>query len=294
MWGPPSGEAPFTSPDRPARRERPANPLVISFSYRAGERDVPALVGVSLSLSPGEHLAVLGANGSGKSTLVRLANGILIPDSGSVTVDGIDTRDAGRSRELRGRVGVVFQRPDDQIVATSVEDDVAFGPENLGLERHEIRSRVDEALAAVGLTGLERREPHLLSGGQKQRLAMAGALAMRPRYLVLDEPASMLDPVGRGEVLAIVERLRAGGTGILHVTHDIADVLRADRAVVFERGRLVFEGSVAGLVGEKELLAHAGLETPPIVLLAEALGALGASLAGPTADPESLVEALWP
>ena len=266
----------------------------ICYSYRTSEGTVAALTDVSLSIAEGEHLALLGGNGSGKSTLVRLVNGILLPDNGSVTVDGIDTRDTGRSRELRERVGVVFQRPDDQIVATSVEDDVAFGPENLGLERHEIRSRVDEALAAVGLTGLERREPHLLSGGQKQRLAMAGALAMRPRYLVLDEPASMLDPVGRGEVLAIVERLRAGGTGILHVTHDIADVLRADRAVVFERGRLVFEGSVAGLVGEKELLAHAGLETPPIVLLAEALGALGASLAGPTVDPESLAEALWP
>jgi len=266
----------------------------IGFSYRTSERTVEALAEFSMTLAEGEHVAVLGANGSGKSTLVRLVNGILLPDAGTVTVDGIDTRNEARARELRERVGVVFQHPDDQIVATSVEDDVAFGPENLGLPRAEIRTRVDDALGAVGLTGLERREPHLLSGGQKQRLAMAGALAMHPRYLVLDEPASMLDPVGRLEVLAIVERLRAAGTGILHVTHDIADVLRADRAVVLDRGHLVFEGCVAELVGLDELLVRSGLEMPPFVRLVVALRAAGAPLGERVVDPESLVEALWP
>ena len=265
----------------------------IRFSYRTSERTVAALAEVTLGLAEGEHVAVLGANGSGKSTLVRLVNGILLPDAGTVTVDGIDTRDEARARELRERVGVVFQHPDDQIVATSVEDDVAFGPENLALPRAEIRARVDDALAAVGLTGLERREPHLLSGGQKQRLAMAGALAMHPRYLVLDEPASMLDPVGRLEVLAIVERLRAAGTGILHVTHDIADVMGADRAVVLDGGHVVFEGSVGELVGREQLLERCGLETPPIAQLASALRAIGARLGERVVDPESLVEALW-
>lgn len=265
----------------------------IRFAYGTGRGATTALDGVSLSLKPGEHLAVLGANGSGKSTLVRLANGLLLPDSGTVTIDDIDTKDAARSRELRQRVGIVFQRPDDQIVATSVEDDVAFGPENLGLAREELRKRVDEALGAVGLLGMERREPHLLSGGQKQRLAIAGALAMQPAYLVLDEPASMLDPAGRTEVLAIVSRLRAAGTGVLHVTHDLADVLSADRAAVLHRGRLVFEGSMADLVGRGELLEDSGLETPPISVLAAALRDRGAAVCAEVADADALVEALW-
>ena len=280
-------------------RERRTRTVVISFadicySYRTSERAVTALSDVSLTLGEGEHVAVLGANGSGKSTLVRLVNGILLPDSGAVTVDGIDTRDETHARELRERVGVVFQHPDDQIVATSVEDDIAFGPENLGLARDEIRVRVDDALAAVGLTGLERREPHLLSGGQKQRLAMAGALAMHPRYLVLDEPASMLDPIGRFEVLAIIERLRADGRGILHVTHDIADVLCADRAIVLDCGEVVFQGSVAELIAQGDLLERSGLELPPLVRLASALRSAGAPLGERVSDPESLVEVLWP
>jgi energy-coupling factor transport system ATP-binding protein len=248
---------------------------------------------VSLVVSPGEHVAVLGANGSGKSTLVRLVNGLLYPTGGRVSVDDIDTRDEERSRELRERVGIVFQRADDQIVATTVEDDVAFGPENLGLPRAELRQRVDESLAAVGLTGLERREPHLLSGGQKQRLAIAGALAMRPAYLVLDEPSSMLDPQGRDEVLAIISELKAQGTGILHVTHDLADISGADRAVVLNRGRVVFEGSVSELLTREDVLASCGLERPPIAVLAEKLRAAGAPLPPGVATPESIAEALW-
>jgi energy-coupling factor transport system ATP-binding protein len=265
----------------------------IHYTYRAGETTARALAGVSFVAHEGEHVAVLGANGSGKSTLVRLVNGLLLPEAGTVDVDGIDTRDETRSLELRQRVGVVFQHPDDQIVATSVEDDVAFGPENLGLPREEVRARVGEAISAVGLSGLERREPHRLSGGQKQRLAMAGALAMRPAYLVLDEPASMLDPTGRAEVLAIIERLRLGGTGILHVTHDLADVLRADRAVVLKRGELAFEGAIDQLVREPELLEECGLELPPISRLAVALQMRGVRLEVEAADAEELVEALW-
>jgi energy-coupling factor transporter ATPase len=265
----------------------------ISFSY-AGAEGAPGLAHVSFEVQSGEQVAVLGANGSGKSTLVQLANGLLLPDSGQVAVDGIDTRDASRTRGLRERVGMVFQRPDDQIVATSVEDDVAFGPENLGLPRAEIRERVDEAIAAVGLTGLERREPHLLSGGQKQRLAMAGALAMRPAYLVLDEPASMLDPDGRRDVLAIIGALRASGTGVMHVTHDLADIVDADRAVVLDAGCVVFSGPVAELYGRPELLTACGLELPPIARLADALRAAGAPLPAGALDAEAIVGSLWP
>jgi energy-coupling factor transport system ATP-binding protein len=265
----------------------------IRFSYRREPGAPLALDGVCVSVEPGQEVAVLGANGSGKSTLARLVNGLLLPDEGTVRVDEIEVRDPGHAREVRERVGIVFQRPDDQIVATSVEDEVAFGPENLGVPREEIRERVAEAISAVGLTGLERREPHLLSGGQKQRLAIAGALAMRPRYLVLDEPTSMLDPTGRAEVLAIVEQQRAAGTGVLHITHDLADVLAADRAIVLDGGRVVFDGPVAGLLGEEGLLEACGLELPPIARLADALRAAGVPAPSAAGGAEALVEALW-
>ncbi|MDP2234545.1 MAG: ATP-binding cassette domain-containing protein, partial [Actinomycetota bacterium] len=201
----------------------------VSFSYATPTGQVPAVVDVGFECRAGETVAVLGANGSGKSTLARLTNALLVPASGCVTVDDIDTADPDRTWEIRERVGLVFQNPDNQIVGTVVEEDVAFGPENLGLAREEIRRRVDSALAAVGLAGMERREPHRLSGGQKQRLAIAGALAMRPAYLVLDEPTSMLDPAGREGVLSILSALAAAGHGIVHVTHHLADVVRADR-----------------------------------------------------------------
>lgn len=265
----------------------------VTFAYPGAGSAVRALSGLHLEVAPGECVAVLGANGSGKSTLVRLANGLLLPGAGVVEVDGIDTRDEARSRELRERVGVVFQNPDDQIVATTVEDDAAFGPENLGLPREEIRRRVDAALAGVGLAGLERREPHLLSGGQKQRLAIAGALAMLPAYLVLDEPTSMLDPQGRAEVLGILDRLRDEGHGILHVTHDLADAARADRVVVLVGGAVAFEGALGGLLGEAELLERAGLGVPPIGVLAAALAELGAPVTRGTLDPEALAVSLW-
>jgi energy-coupling factor transporter ATPase len=266
----------------------------IAFAYHTAPDGVRALDGVTLVVSPGEEVAVLGANGSGKSTLARLANGILLPQTGSVRVDGIETSDEPRIRELRELVGIVFQNPDDQIVATSVEDDVAFGPENLGLDRDVIRSRVDDALRSVGLTGLEGREPHLLSGGQKQRLAIAGALAMQPTYLVLDEPTSMLDPEGRADVLGIVARLRAAGHGILHITHDLADVATADRAIVLDAGKVAFDGPPQGLYAQPAFLAACGLELPPTARLALELRALGAPVPPDAFAPEALAEALWP
>ena len=264
----------------------------ISYTYGgAGVRR--ALDGVSLQVRPGELVAVLGANGSGKSTLARLANGILAPENGAVTVDGVDTRAVDRLRAVRERVAIVFQHPDDQIVATSVEDDVAFGPENLGMERGEIRLRVDEALASVGMTGLERREPHTLSGGQKQRLAIAGALAMHPAFLVFDEPTSMLDPIGRVEVLRIIEKLRAEGRGIVHITHELGDVVSADRVLVLDGGRPAFAGTPDELLGRGDVLDACGLEVPALLRLARELGSLGAPVPVRDLTPETIAGALW-
>jgi len=266
----------------------------VSYTYRSGHGSVTALRDVSLDVSPGEMVVVLGANGSGKSTLARLANGLLVPDEGAVRVDGLDTADEDATWEVRTRVGLVFQNPDNQIVGTVVEEDVAFGPENLGVERAEIRRRVDTSLATVGLTGFERREPHLLSGGQKQRLAIAGALAMQPTYLVMDEPTSMLDPEGRADVLAVTRRLRSEGHGVLHITHDLSDVASADRVIVLARGAVVFAGSPESLLEERKRLAGWGLAVPPVALLAQRLRELGLMVPLAALDAESVVEALWP
>lgn len=265
----------------------------VSYTYPGA--DAPALDAVSFRLAPGEVLAVAGANGSGKSTLARLADGLLTPSAGTVTVAGLDTAVEQSVWEVRSKVGMVFQDPDDQIVGTVVEEDVAFGPENLGIPAEELRARVTAALAAVGLTGLERREPHLLSEGQKQRVAIAGALAMRPAYLVLDEPTAMLDPGGRRAVLDIVDRLaHAEGHGVMHVSHDAAGIARADRALVLERGRAIFAGAAVELLSDPGLLRRGGLELPAIGRLAEALRRLGASVPVVALDAESVVGALWP
>lgn len=253
----------------------------------------PALDGVSLTVAPGETLAVLGANGSGKSTLVRLMNALLLPSAGSVHVDGMDTTDEASVWGIRSRVGFVQQNPDNQIVGTVAEEDVAFGPENLGVPQPELRRRVDDALAAVGLTGYERREPHLLSEGQKQRLAIAGALALEPAYLVLDEPTAMLDGLGRAGVLDAIEALRVRGVGIVHVTHHLEDVLAADRAVVLDRGSIVFEGSPLGLVGDLETACSLGMDVPPVIVMARALRVAGVDLPPGAVTAEEIVEALW-
>ena len=264
----------------------------IHFTY-PGALGGGALCGVDLNVAPGSRVVVLGANGSGKSTLVRLSNGLSLPDSGQVTVDSLCTEDESNLAEIRRRVGMVFQRPEDQIVATTVEEDVAFGPENLGICRAELRIRVDEALAAVGLSGLERREPHLLSGGQKQCLAIAGAIAMRPSYLVLDEPTSMLDPRGREDVGAIISALQAAGTGILHVTHDLVDLVGADVAIVLNRGYVVYNGSPGDLLSRSELLRDCGLELPGVFSLGIELRALGVELPSSAMTPAGILESLW-
>jgi len=265
----------------------------VTFTY-PGSAGSPAVSHVSLSVAPGEMVVMLGRNGSGKSTLARLLNGLLVPDSGSVTVDGLDTASDSDIWEIRRHIGLVFQNPDNQIVGTFVEEDVAFGPENLGIPRPELRRRVTKALDAVGLSGFERREPHLLSGGQKQRLAIAGALALEPAYLVFDEPTAMLDPYGREEVLGVLAKLRTGGTGIVHVTHHVADAADADRVLVLEGGGAAFDGGPDALFGDAGQVAELGLDLPPAGRLAHNLRAAGVPVPAVAMDADSVVNSLWP
>lgn len=267
----------------------------VTFAYPGAMDGTRALAGVSVELHPGEVLAVAGANGSGKSTLARLCDGLLVPSAGSVLVDGLDTRDETHVWDIRSRVGMVFQDPEDQIVGTIVEEDVAFGPENLGVGSAEIRHRVTDALAAVGLSGFERREPHLLSEGQKHRVAIAGALALRPAYLVLDEPTAMLDPAGRRGVLDLIDRLTSDvGIGVLHVTHDAASLARADRVLVLESGGVAYSGPPDGLLADDGLLSVAGLEAPPMAALVRALRERGLAVPARVFEPERLASVLWP
>lgn len=263
----------------------------VTYTYAGA--DAPAVSDVSFRLAPGEIVVLAGANGSGKSTVARLCNGLLVPEAGSVMVDGTKTTESP-VMAIRSRVGLVSQNPDNQIVGTVVEEDVAFGPENLGVPSAELRIRVDGALAAVGLTGSERKEPHLLSEGQKQRLAIAGALAMGTDYIVFDEPTAMLDPPGRVEVLAVMERLRSAGHGILHITHHLDDAARADRVIALNAGVVAFIGTPTEFFERGDLLAELGLDLPPLAAVASRLRAAGCLVPAAVADPVELVEALWP
>ncbi len=262
----------------------------VTYTYPGSP--APAVRGLDFTLDHGEVLVVLGANGSGKSTLAYLADGLFLPSQGCVHVDDLSTSDEAAVWSIRSKVGLVLQDPDDQIVGTVVEEDVAFGPENLGVPRDEIRTRVDAALEVVGLTGLERREPHLLSGGQKQRLAIAGALAMHPSYLVLDEPTAMLDSGGRRAVLSLVERLRAEGAGIIHITHRLDDAVDADRVLVLSQGESVFLDSPRSLFEQTELLESCGLELPRIARLRSGLVSRGIRVPEEALTPERIAEAL--
>ena len=221
-----------------------------------------ALADVSLSIPTGQHVCILGSNGSGKSTLLQLVNVLALPTSGAVHVAGIDTREPGRALEIRSRTASVFQHPEDQMVTSIVADDVAFGPENLRIAQPEIASRVDAALAAVGMKDRAQSDPSDLSGGQVQRVAIAGALAMEPDILLLDEPCAMLDVEGRESVRTIIRNLRTRGMTILHVTHFMEDAQEADRAIVLKRGRVAFDGTPSALFSQPDLVNELGLEMP--------------------------------
>lgn len=264
----------------------------IRFAYEGASRY--ALDDVSLQVAPGERVVLLGSNGSGKSTLARLSNATLLPSSGIVLADGHDTSqvDEHAIRELRTLVGVVSQDPENQIVSSTVTDEVAFGPENLGLPREETAARVAEAIEAVGLKGMEAREPHGLSGGEKQRLVIAGILAMRPTYLVFDEPSSMLDSNGRAEVRSIICRLQTQGAGILHITHDLTECAGATRVYVLDSGRLVFEGTPDELLAAPDMLEGHGLVLPPMVRLASLLRARDVQVPAGMLHPNTLAHAV--
>ncbi len=264
----------------------------ITYRYPGeGGKAGPALEDVSLAFNEGEFVAILGANGSGKTTLARHLNGLLLPDRGIVRVGRLETRERGSLGSIRQRVGMVFQHPEDQIVATTVEEDVAFGPENLGLPSIEIRQRVDAAIEAVGLGEHRERPPHLLSAGQMQRLALAGVLAMRPRCVVFDEATTMLDPAGRRMALELMAELRSEGMAVIFVTHNMQEAALADRTVVLNRGKVVFEGEPRQLFARPELSAW-GLEEPPAAQLARQLRALLPNLSADILGIEELLAQL--
>ena len=231
---------------------------------------------VSLNVKEGEFLAVLGHNGSGKSTLAKHFNAILLPTDGKVFVDGIDTSDESRLFDIRRRGGMVFQNPDNQMVATIVEEDVAFAPENLGVSREEIRERVDNALETVGMTAFKRHAPHMLSGGQKQRVAIAGVLAMQPEILVMDEPTAMLDPNGRAEVIQTIKKLnREMGMTVILITHYMDEAVQADRVIVVDSGHISMEGAPRDIFPQVDRLVDLGLDTPQSTYLIYMLNKLG-------------------
>ena len=242
--------------------------ITIQFSTQKS----PLLSNISFDVAQGKHVVLLGANGSGKSSLILSELGFLAPSVGCVELDGTDMSDYRATQKARRHLGYVGQKPDDGIVATHVEDEVAFGPENLGLPRSEIRARVDEALAKVGLSAFANREPHTLSGGQKQRLVIAGALAMHPEYLLLDEPCSMLDSEARGEIIELIAQARNDGLGVLHITHDIYEARHADEIIVLAEGGIALHGTFNELMAHEESFASWGIEAsiPPVARVSHA------------------------
>ncbi len=268
----------------------------VSFRYDSEEEGVQLpLVAENLNLQihEGEFVAILGHNGSGKSTLAKLTNAILLPTSGKVLVDGMDTSDEDLKIKIRQTVGMVFQNPDNQIVATIVEEDVAFGPENLGVEPKEIRRRVDESLKAVGMYEFRKREPHRLSGGQKQRVAIAGIIAMLPRCIVLDEPTAMLDPRGRQEVMSTMLKLnREMGMTVVFITHFMDEAVQADRVVVMDDAKIMMDGKPKEVFKQVERLEEIGLDVPQPTKLAQLLRQEGYDLPDDILDVDECIEKL--
>ena len=266
----------------------------VTHVYRSGEGEGhEALRGVTLSIGAGEFVAVLGANGSGKSTLARHLNALLLPSDGYCRVRGMDTRDEALRWDIRQEVSMVFQNPDNQLIAAVVADDVAFGPENLGVPPAEIRRRVADALALVGMERYAQAAPHLLSGGQKQRIAIAGAIAMQTHSLVLDEPTAMLDPRGRAEVLSAVERLHEEqGMTIVYITHFMEEAIAADRIVLMDAGQVVMDGTPREIFSQPEKVRALGLDVPLAADIAERLRRGGRDLPQDIVTDEELLHCL--
>ncbi len=269
----------------------------LHFSYAQAEEGAPppvVLDGVDLEIAPGSFVAVLGHNGSGKSTLAKHFNAILLPSGGTVWVDGMDTTDEARLLDVRRAVGMVFQNPDNQIVANVVEEDVAFAPENLGVPPAEIRQRVDDALKAVGMYDFREHAPHLLSGGQKQRVAIAGVIAMEPRCIVLDEPTAMLDPIGRADVLRTIKQLnRERGVTVVLITHHMDEAAQADRLIVMAKGKVVADGAPKEVFSRVEELKAVGLTVPHTVQLLWELRQEGLEVPLDALSDEECAQALY-
>lgn len=275
-----------------------AQDLVFEYEIRDDEGHkigaVRALDHVNIDINKGEFVAVLGHNGSGKSTFAKHLNGILSHQEGTLWVDGIDMSDKDQIWEVRSRVGMVFQNPDNQIVATIVEEDVAFGPENLGIEPKEIRRRVDEAIDIVGMSEYKRSSPNQLSGGQKQRIAIAGVIAMRPECIVFDEATAMLDPIGRKQVMETMERLnKEYGITIIHITHYMQEVIQADRVIVMEKGKVILEGTPREVFQNVKEIKAIGLDVPDTTYLVYLLREQGFDLPIDLLTEEEVVEAIW-
>lgn len=262
----------------------------VSFSY---DKKINALTDVSLNIEQGEYVAVIGHNGSGKSTLAKLLNALVKADSGKVVVDGLDATDKKNFFDIRKCVGVVFQNPDNQLVASIVEDDIAFGPENLGVPREEIGKRIDFALNAVGMEKFRRSSPERLSGGQKQRIAIAGVLALQPKALVLDESTAMLDPKGRKEVLSVVKKLnKEQNVTVINITHYMDEVVEADKVYVLNEGKIALSGTPKQIFDKKDVLREFGLELPLAMTVADKLIELGIALPDGILTDERLAEEL--
>ncbi len=270
----------------------------VRYSYEENASEAgaaEAVRGVSMQVYRGEFLCVLGHNGSGKSTLAKLLNGLFTPTSGSVTVCGMNTNEEDKQLEIRKSAGMVFQNPDNQLVATIVEEDVAFGPENLGVPQRELRQRVDEALAAVNMSEFARSSPHKLSGGQKQRIAIAGVLAMQPEIMIMDEPTAMLDPMGRREVINTVMRLnRERGITVVLITHFMEEAALADRLIIMHEGQISLEGPPRNVLTRIDELKKLSLEAPEAARMAYLLNKEGIALNGRVLNVKELADEIWP
>ena len=264
-----------------------------NVSYAYEDAAAKALNNVSLTINDGEFVAVVGHNGSGKSTLAKHLNALLLPTEGKVLVDGMDTADEADTLSIRQRVGMVFQNPDNQLVTTIVEEDVAFGPENIGVPGNEIRTRVDRALAAVGMEKYAHSAPNMLSGGQKQRIAIAGMLAMQPKVLVLDEATAMLDPKGRRDIIDLVTKLhKENGITVVMITQYMEEAIGADRVAVMSGGELILEGTPKEVFSQDELLHKHRLDVPVMQQLANRLNARGANLPKSILSVEEMAQAI--
>ena len=264
------------------------------FEYRKEEEEQPvkALNNISLEVEKGSFIAILGKNGSGKSTLAKNLNGLLLPTGGTVYVNGYNTADEEHIWDIRQSAGMVFQNPDNQLVSAIVEDDVAFGPENLGIEPAEIRRRVDKALEDVNMGPFKGKSPHLLSGGQKQRIAIAGVVAMKPRCIIFDEPTAMLDPKGRKEIMSIIKELHEEGITVVLITHFMDEAVNADRVIIMHQGEIFMDGTPAEVFGQGEKVKSVNLDVPMAVELARALRQRGIEVPEKIIGTEEMVEYL--